>query len=479
METCPVTDSPSSRLRSAVTPLLGAALLIAPAAVRAEDPAIALIAAQLIDGRGAAPSSDTVVVVRDDRIVAVGGPEVVPTGARRIDLGGSTLLPGLIDAHAHPLIWSDDYQTEHLRASSAYKALRGLEQVQLCLAAGWTTMRYTGDADVYYAVIDIRRAIDEGRVSGPRLTGAAHYISITGGGGDINFGAPEQHLIADGLVVDGVDAMRKAVRNEVKYGSDWIKLMVTGAFMSAGDDPKDVHLSPEELAVAMDEARRLGVPVMAHAHSTEGIVQAIEAGVRSIEHGTFIDREGIRLARKHGTYLVPTFYLGDYYIAEMADSVAQRKMVELSRKYRDEHMRNLRAAVAAGVKVVVGTDMTCNTASIRAREFAALVEAGMTPLHAIHAGTLQNAELLGWQDRIGSLEAGKLADVIAVDGDPLAEIAALERVVFVMKDGDVIKQPETADPRYTRRAVARRSPTRTGPRRSDSFRWPGPHGPRR
>jgi imidazolonepropionase-like amidohydrolase len=433
-----------SQLRSFVSGVLLALLFIAPLGSSADDTAFALIGARLIDGRGEAPSGDTLVVVRDDRIVAVGGPEAIPAGAEKIDLAGKTLLPGLIDAHAHPLIWADDYQSEHLRRSSAYKALRGLEQAQRCLAAGWTTMRYAGDADVYYAVIDVRRAIDEGRFLGPRLTGAAHYISITGGGGDINFTAPEQQLIADGLVVDGVDEMRKAVRNEVKYGSDWIKLMVTGAFMSAGDDPKDVHLSPEELAVAMDEARRLGVPVMAHAHSTEGIIQAIEAGARSIEHGTFIDEKGVRLARGHGTYLVPTFYLGDYYIAEMADSVAQRKMVELSRKYRDEHMRNLRAAVKAGVKVVVGTDMACDDASIRAREFAALIEAGMTPQQAIHAGTQLGAELLGWEDRIGSLEPGKLADIIAVDGDPLTDISALERVVFVMKDGDIIKRPGAA-----------------------------------
>jgi len=439
-----VADFLLPRTRSFAAGLLFAAFFIAPVGGDANDDAVAIIGAQLIDGRGAAPSGDSVVVVRGNEIVAVGGPEAIPAGARKIALDGKTLLPGLIDAHVHPLIWSDDYQTEHLKRSSAYKALRGLEQTQMCLNAGWTTMRYAGDADVYYAVIDIRRAIDEGRMVGPRLTGAAHYISITGGGGDINFMSPDQHLIADGLVVDGVDEMRAAVRNEVKYGSDWIKLMVTGAFMSAGDDPRDVHLSPEELAVAMDEARRLGVPVMAHAHSTEGIIQAIEAGVRSIEHGTFIDKKGVRLARKSGTYLVPTFYLGDYYIAEMADSVAQRKMVELSRKYREEHMRNLRAAVEAGVKVVVGTDMTCNTAPIRAREFAALMEAGMTAQQAIHAGTLLNAELLGWEDRIGSLEPGKLADIIAVDGDPMTDISALERVVFVMKDGDIIVGPGAA-----------------------------------
>jgi imidazolonepropionase-like amidohydrolase len=219
---------------------------------------------------------------------------------------------------------------------------------------------------------------------------------------------------------------------------------VTGAFMSAAEDPKDVHMSPEALAVAMEEAGRLGVPVMAHAHSTVGIIQAIEAGARSIEHGTFIDAKGVKLARKRGTYLVPTFYLGDYYIAEMADSVAQRKMVELSRKYRDEHMRNLRAAVKGGVKVAVGTDMSCDGPSVRAREFASLVEAGMTPLQAIHAGTLLNAELLGCEGRIGSLEPGKLADVIAVDGDRLADISALERVVFVMKGGEAVAASEMA-----------------------------------
>lgn len=159
----------------------------------------------------------------------------------------------MIDAHAHPLLMSDNYQIEHVSQSSTYKALRGLKGVQNCLEAGWTTLRIPGDADVHYAPMEIKKAIEEGLFQGPRLTGAAHWISITGGGGDINFISPEQAVIADGLVVDGVDEMRRAVRNEVKYGSDWIKLLVTGAFMSAGDDPKDVHLSPEELEVAVED----------------------------------------------------------------------------------------------------------------------------------------------------------------------------------------------------------------------------------
>ena len=405
----------------------------------AQGETIAIVSDRLIDGVGDGARTNTVVLVEAKTIKAVGGEGIIPPGAHRIDLGDATLLPGLIDAHVHPLMWSDDYQTDHLRHSSAYKALRGLKAVQRCLEAGWTTLRIPGDADAFYAAMDLKQILDEGHFQCPRLTGAAHYISISGGGGDVNFYAPEQVVVADGLVVDGVDEMRKAVRNEIKYGSDWIKLLVTGAFMSAGDNPRDVHLSPEELQVAMDEANRLSVPVMAHAHSAEGIKQAVRAGARSIEHGTFIDDEGVALMKEHGTYLVPTIYLGDYYIEEMADSEAQKKMVELSKKYRDEFVGNISAAVAAGVKVTVGSDFTCNEPHLNIREFAALVETGMTPMQAIQAGTRLNAELLGWEDRLGTIEPGKLADLVAVRGNPLEDIAVLEEVFFVMKGGEVVK----------------------------------------
>jgi imidazolonepropionase-like amidohydrolase len=271
------------------------------------------------------------------------------------------------------------------------------------------------------------------------MTGAAHYISITGGGGDINFLSPEQHVIADGLVVDGVDAMRKAVREEIKYGSDWIKILVTGAFASAGDNPKDVHFSPEELRVVVEEAARHNVPVMAHAHATEGIKQAVLAGVRSIEHGTFVDAETIALMVERGTYLVPTLYIGDYYIEQGSPSGAQQKLVDLSKKYRAENFRRIGEAIRAGVKVAVGSDFGGFDATINAREFACLVEAGMTPMQAIQAGTRVGAELLGWDDRIGTVEPGKLADLVAVDGDPLADLSALERVHFVMLGGRVVR----------------------------------------
>ena len=417
--------------------LFGVVLLAQAHPSRSET--VALVGGRLIDGVSDDARRSAVVIVEGETIKAVGGEELILAGARRIDLRGATLLPGLFDAHVHPTIWGDDYQTEHLRYSSAHKALRGLSAVQRCLEAGFTSLRFAGEADVHYGVMDLKRVIDEGLFAGPRLTGAGHYISISGGGGDINFASPEQHLIADGLVVDGVDEMRRAVRNEVKYGSDWVKLLVTGAFMSAGDNPKDVHLSDEELEVAMEEASRLSVPVMAHAHSAEGIKMAIRAGARSIEHGTFLDEEGVALLVEHGTYLVPTMYIGDYYINEMADSEAQKKMVELSVKYRDEFFENIGRAIDAGVKVTIGSDFSCENAHLNAREFGSLVEAGMTPMQAIKAGTIVNAELFGWENKLGTLEPGKLADIIAVSGDPSADISALEEVVFVMKGGEVVK----------------------------------------
>jgi imidazolonepropionase-like amidohydrolase len=219
--------------------------------------------------------------------------------------------------------------------------------------------------------------------------------------------------------------------------------MVSGAFMSAKDNPRNMHYSPAELQVAVDEANRLGVYVMAHAHSADAIKQAVLAGVRSIEHGTYMDDEAIRLMKKHGTYLVPTIYIGDYYIDEIPDRPAQQKMTALSREIRAEFMTSVGKAIRAGVKVTVGTDLGSTVpAGMSTREFATLIEAGMTPMEAIQAGTRVNAELFGWEDRIGTIEAGKLADIIAVRGDPLSDISELERVFFVMKDGRIMRHDQ-------------------------------------
>lgn len=422
--------------------MLPAALAAQPALDPPAQPAarFALRAARLIDGKNDTARSNAVVVIEGERIAAVGGSELLAAGLEVIDLGDATLLPGLVDVHSHPLINGDDYQTNHLRDSSAFKALRGLKAVQDNLRAGWTTLRIAGDADVFYAHLGIRRAIDQGLFVGPRLAGAGHYLSITGGGGDINFLGPEHHVVADGKIVDGPEEMRKAVREEIKYGSDWIKLLVTGAFMSAGDRPEDVHYSEDEVRMAVEEAGRHGVPVMAHAHATAGIKLAIRAGVRSIEHGTFLDDEAIRLLIDHGTWLVPTLYIGDYYIDHGSPTGAQDKMVELSKKYRAQHYEWVGKAIRAGVKIAVGSDFGAYPPPVEnVGEIEALHRAGMTPMHALQAATRAGAELLGWQDRIGTIEPGKLADLIAVPENPLEDLTALRRVSFVLLGGKIVR----------------------------------------
>ncbi len=399
----------------------------------------ALVADGLIDGKANNVLQDKAVIVTGNQIVAVINIDHIPEEAIKIDLSGTTLMPGMINAHEHPLLYKSDYQNAHLQASSAYKALLGLKNLQRLLRAGWTTIRVMGDGDVYYANQDIRKVIDSGVFIGPRLTGAAHYISITGGGGDVNYFSPEQTVIADGLIADGPDEIRKAIRREIKYGSDWIKIMVTGAFMSVGDNPRNVSFSPEELAAAIDEASRHNIPVAAHAHATEGINQAIIAGARSIEHGSYLDEESIALMVKHQTFYVPTIYIGDYY-ANSGKLLAQSKNDEFYNSFRDEWLKMIGKAYNAGVKITVGSDL-CGYAiqsHVCAREFATLIEAGLSPMDAIKAGTIVGAELLQWDDKLGSIEANKLADIIAVSGNPLEDISALENPVFVMKDGEII-----------------------------------------
>jgi imidazolonepropionase-like amidohydrolase len=417
-------------------------LLIVLCPADAAHAAIALAADRLIDGRSALPISNAAVVIEGDRIIAVGDRSIIPPGTNTIELGDATLLPGMINAHEHPLMFADDYQQTHLAHSSAFKGLMALAGVQRLLLAGWTGMRVMGDADVFYASQDLRRVIDSGIFIGPHITGAGHYISITGGGGDVNYLSPEQHVIADGLIADGPEEIRKAVRNEIKYGSDWIKLLVTGAFQSVGDNPRNVAFSPEELRAAVEEADRHGVPVAAHAHAAEGIKQAVAAGVRSIEHGTYIDDEATQMMARRGTYLIPTVYMGDYYAAG-EKLRAQDKNDEYMAHGRATFLAAIARAHKAGVKVVVGLDLGAGAVdpTVYAREFAVFVEAGISPMDAIQAGTRVAAELMRWDDRLGTIDNGKLADIIAVPGNPLEDISALEHVSLVMIGGKLVKRP--------------------------------------
>lgn len=399
----------------------------------------ALVADYVINGKSDNPLKNKVILVSGKKIKSIIDIDMIPEKYTVINLPGTTLMPGMVNAHEHPLLYQSDYQNGHLQASSAFKALIGLKTLQRLLASGWTSIRVMGDGDIYYANQDIRKAIDQGMFLGPRLTGAAHYISITGGGGDINYLSPEQMVIADGLIADGPHEIRKAIRKEIKFGSDWIKIMVTGAFMSVGDNPENVSFSPEELRAAVEEAARHNIPVAAHAHATEGINQAVIAGVRSIEHGSFLSEESIDLMVEYGTYLVPTIYVGDYY-ANSGKLLAQSKNDDFYLAFRDDWLKMLGKAHRKGVKIAVGSDL-CGyevASHVCAREFDTLIEAGLSPMDAIKAGTSVGAELLQWDDMLGSLEPNKLADIIAVPGNPLEDISALESPSFVMKDGRII-----------------------------------------
>ncbi len=401
----------------------------------------ALVGGQIIDGIQTNARQQGVILVESERIVGITTYADIPAGASIIDLQGATLLPGLIDSHAHPLMSGDDYQSHHVQESSAYKALKGYKAMENLLAAGWTSLRVAGDADVFYGNQDIKRLIDEGVLVGPRIFGAAHYLSITGGGGDINYFSPEQQPIADGLIVDGPDEIRKAIRTEAKYGADWVKVLVTGAFMSVRDDPKSVQFSEEEFRTLVAEATRQGMPVMAHAHAADGIKMAVRLGARSIEHGTFMDEEAIRLMRQHGTYLVPTLYIGDYYSDPRNNLREQAVFDEFTAGYRDTFLKQVGRAHRAGVKVVVGVDLGGYDydPTVYVRELAVLMEAGMSAMEAIQAATSVPAEMLGQRGHIGTIQTGALADIIAVAGDPLKNISELERVEFVMTNGVIRK----------------------------------------
>lgn len=397
-----------------------------------------LLAKTLIDGTGKV-ISNPVIIIDSNRFQSIVSKGNIPKDARIIDLGDYTLLPGLIDMHVHPNLTTGDYQIDFLKMSSAAKALMGLKHVQELLSAGWTTLRVAGDGDIGYANMDIRNAINKGSFTGPHIYGAAHYISVTGGGGDINFLSYEQPVIADGLVADGPDEIRKVVRNEIKYGSDWIKLLVTGAFMTAGDNPRNVHFSLQELKAAVEEAARRDVPVMAHAHAADGIKLAVNAGVRTIEHGSFIDEEAMDMMIQHGTYLIPTIMIHRYFEEEGAANLTLQKAIDLNKKTTDELYQNMKLAVKKGVLFGMGTDYIGWSAENSAREFEEYVKIGMTPMQAIQCATKVNAEILKKEKDIGTVETGKLADIIAVKGDPLNDISTLKRVKFVMINGKTVK----------------------------------------
>jgi imidazolonepropionase-like amidohydrolase len=390
----------------------------------------------LIDVRQGKKISPAVILIEGNKITAVGPNVQIPPGVPVIDLSMATVLPGLFDLHCHFL----DNNEGGTRGSAADNALCGVRNAEKILLSGFTTIRDPGGGSPNYANVSVRDAVNRGWFPGPRIVVAGRFLSITGGHGDNNNVAPEYETERENIV-NGVDEMRKAVRRDVKFGADWIKLYVTGGFFSAGDDPREQHFSDEEIRTAVEEATHLGKFVAAHSHGAQGIKAGIKAGVRTIEHGTFIDDEGIELMKKNGTYLVPTMRTIEMLAEEPPPnaSTGRKKAYQLATKYFTQMLENIGKAMARGVKTAFGSDMVTAPHGLAAQEFRLHVKAGQSPMEAIRSATIVSAEGLNMQETVGSIDPGKFADIIAVRGDPLSDVTVLENVGFVMKDGKVYK----------------------------------------
>jgi imidazolonepropionase-like amidohydrolase len=385
--------------------------------------------------------SDQILLIEDGKIVASGGAAdaKVPADAVRIELPDATVLPGLIDAHTH-LTADPKFGYETLALSVPREALIGAKNARLTLLAGFTTVRNVGARD--FSDVALRDAINAGDVPGPRLLVSGPPLSITGGHCDNNMLPFEYHRTSDG-VADGVAAVQHKVRENIKYGADLIKVCATGGVLSLGDNPQHSQFTLEEMKAIVADAHRLGRKVAAHAHGAEGIRWAAEAGVDSVEHGSYIDDAGIAAMKEHGTYLVPTLYLGDWMIDNAGLTRLPAPLLAKAKEVIPAARKNIAHAFAAGVKVALGTDAAVYPHGLNAHEFETMVKMGLTPLQSIQAGTLNAADLLGWSGKVGTLEAGAWADIVAVDGDPLKDITTLQRVKFVMKGGEVVKNEYT------------------------------------
>ena len=412
-------------------------LMLACAAACAAEPAtIAVKAAHMVDVRNGTLVDHAVVLISGDRITAAGSKLAIPAGAQVIDLGNKTLLPGLIDAHTHITGAPEDSGYGIIAKSVPRMTLQGAKNALVTLRAGFTTIRDVGADN--YTDIGLRDAINDGDVPGPRILASGPPLSITGGHCDETMHAPEYKLTALG-VADGVDEAMKVTRRNIKYGADVIKICATGGVLSFGDDPRTSQYTLEELKAIISDAHRLGRKTAAHAHGGDGIKLSVLAGVDSIEHGSYIDDEGIKLMKEHKTWLVPTLYLGDWLIENAEAIKLPKPLLEKAKVVLPTARVNIGKAIKAGVPIAFGTDAAVYPHGLNAREFGVLVKLGMTPAQAIRTATVNAADLLGWSDKVGSIEAGKYADLIAVDGEPLNDVKTLEQVQWVMKGGAVVK----------------------------------------
>jgi imidazolonepropionase-like amidohydrolase len=417
--------------KTLLTWLLFAGITLAPAQVTV------IRAGRLIDPDSGSVLTDQKIMIVGNKITAVGKELQIPADAKWIDLSDKTVLPGLIDCHTHVADGNslDGEPFNALKKTASQVALESVPNARKTLLSGFTTVR---DVGTYRALNDIalRDAIARGDIIGPRMYVAGAYITITGGAGAMTGQAPDIQLPWDLHYGEANSPweVRQKVRLLAHNGVDHIKVLSTGAVLTHGSSPNATEFTPEELQAAVEEARSFGLKVEAHAHNAQGIKNAIRAGVASIEHATLIDDEGIALARKNGTYL------------EECIQEAGRKgtippdFLEHDRELGEKHRQNFRKAVEAGVKMAFGTDLGVCPYGTSPKQFAFMVKYGMTPMQAIQAATSNAADLLGHSHEIGSIKAGKYADIVAVSGDPLKDISVLENIQFVMKEGKVYKQ---------------------------------------
>jgi imidazolonepropionase-like amidohydrolase len=409
---------------------------------------VALKAARLIDGTGAPAINNAVIIVKENMITAVGDASSVrvPPDAKVIDLGDVTLLPGFIDAHTHLIgrvLGDPEGDMAVVRDYESFGAILGVLHARDTLLAGFTSVRNVG-AQGNFDDMALRKAINEGWTIGPRMETAGHALGMTGGHCDDNGFRPGllNAGIQDGIA-NGPEEIRAAVRYQIKYGATVIKTCATGGVLSEGDAVGATQYTFEELKAMVDEATKLERKVAAHAHGTEGIKLAVRAGVASIEHGSFLDEEGARLMAQRGTYLVPTLSAAEAVERAAKNGVLKGLRAEKALAAAASVRRAIKLAVANRVLIAFGTDAGVIPHGTNAREFFLMVDwGGMTNMQAIQAGTLSGAKLLGWDKNLGSLTAGKWADIVAVSGDPLKDIHAMEKVTFVMKNGVTYKGQE-------------------------------------
>ena len=375
------------------------------------------------------------ILVENGVIKEVGPDLVAPVGARIVDLSAKTVLPGLIDVHTHVTSQPEDYYADRFRRSPIDVAVTAHVYARRTLEAGFTTLRVVGSPE--YVDVALRNAIDAGKFVGPRLKVAGLAIGSTGGHADLTGFSPYLKFERFSGVADGVEAVRKLVRQNVKFGADLIKMIASAGVLSEEESVGAPQYSFEEMKAICVEAAMWGRKVAAHAHGTEAIKLAVAAGVASIEHGSLIDEEGIRMMKERGTYLVADVYNDDWILAEFAKMGYPERILEKERRIGRLQRENFQKAVKAGVKQAYGTDAGVYPHGMNGKQFAHMVRWGMTPMQAIQSATVNAADLLGWT-MVGAIAPGKYADLVAVDGDPLKDVTLLEKIPFVMKGGEVV-----------------------------------------